>query len=100
MHEDLRTLKDCQMTSLESATVTAEQPQSVDRVRVRVLPDGRMTRADAARYLGVEPKTLANWAYQRRGPQAYRLMGRNFYYQADLDAFLKAQSGIDGPVAA
>ena len=33
----------------------------IDKVNVRVLPDGRMTRRDAARYLGYEPKTLAMW---------------------------------------
>ena len=42
----------------------------VDRVRVRVLPDGRMTRRDAARYLGFSEKTLAMWgAVQERAPQ-------------------------------
>ena len=88
------------MTATAGLSAADKLRESINQVRVRVLPDGRMTRADAARYLGVEPKTLANWAYQGKGPQAYRLMGRNFYYQADLDAFLRAQSGIDGPVAA
>ena len=30
---------------------------AVDQVRVRLLPDGRMTREDAARYVGLAPKT-------------------------------------------
>ncbi len=34
---------------------------TVDQVRVRVLPDGRMTRRDAAAYLGFAEKTLAMW---------------------------------------
>jgi hypothetical protein len=39
----------------------------VDRVRVRVLLDGRMTRRDAAHYLGFSEKTLAMWALSKTG---------------------------------
>jgi hypothetical protein len=35
----------------------------IEQVRVRVLPDGRMSRDDAARYLGHAPKTLQMWAF-------------------------------------
>ncbi|HXV23641.1 MAG TPA: hypothetical protein VED46_05210 [Alphaproteobacteria bacterium] len=31
----------------------------LETVRCRILPDGRMTREDAARYLGLKEKTLA-----------------------------------------
>ncbi len=58
--------------------------------RVRVLPDGRMTRASAAAYLGLKPKTLTMWAMQRKGPRSLRLGGRCFYFKADLDAFVDA----------
>ena len=33
----------------------------VERVCVRVLPDGRMAAREGARYLGVTEKSLANW---------------------------------------
>ena len=59
-------------------------------VRVRVLPDGRMTRQDAATYLGLKPKTLAMWAMEGRGPKSVRVGGRCFYFKADLDTFIEA----------
>ena len=61
---------------------------NVDYVRVRVLPDGRLTRRDAARYLGVAVKTLAMWAVDGRNPKVHRVGGRCFYYKDDLDAFI------------
>jgi hypothetical protein len=61
----------------------------VDLVRVRVLPDGRMTRSDAAKYLGHQPKTLAMWQLQRKGPRSVLVGGRRFYFKEDLDAFIR-----------
>ena len=61
---------------------------SVENVKVRVLPDGRMTREDAARYLGMQSKTLAMWTMQGKGPKPVRVGGRIFYFKADLDAFI------------
>ena len=59
----------------------------IDQVRVRVLPDGRVSRSDAAAYLGRKPKTLAMWALERRGPRIIRVGGRCFYKLEDLQAF-------------
>ena len=61
---------------------------TVENVKVRVLPDGRMTREDAARYLGLQPKTLAMWTMQGKGPKSVRVGGRIFYFKTDLDAFI------------
>lgn len=61
---------------------------TVENVKVRVLPDGRMTREDAARYLGLQSKTLAMWTMQGKGPKSVRVGGRIFYFKADLDAFI------------
>lgn len=61
----------------------------VEQVRVRILPDGRMTREDAARYLGHQPKTLAMWAISGKGPPSVKVGGRVFYYRSDLDAFIR-----------
>ncbi len=61
----------------------------VEIVRVRILPGGRMTRKDAAAYLGREAKTLAMWAMEGKGPKPYRAGGRCFYYKDDLDAFIQ-----------
>ena len=61
---------------------------AIEQVRIRVLPDGRMTRDDAARYLGHAPKTLAMWALQGKGPRFVKVGGRVFYYRPDLDQFI------------
>ncbi len=60
---------------------------SIEMVRVKVLPDGRMSRRDAAKYLGRAPKTLAEWKTKGLGPMPLPVGGRIFYRLADLEAF-------------
>ena len=72
-----------EQTALGAENVIVETP------RVRILPDGRLTRSDAARYLGYESKTLAMWALQGKGPQSVRVGGRVFYFQQALDEFIR-----------
>lgn len=67
----------------------------LDRVKVRVLPDGRMARADAARYLGRATKTLAMWELEGKGPASVKVGGRRFYYLHVLDAFIRGELIID-----
>jgi hypothetical protein len=67
----------------------ALQKDAVERVRVRVLPDGRMSRRDASNYLGVAEKTLAMWALAGKGPSSLKVGGRRFYFQDTLDAFIR-----------
>jgi hypothetical protein len=62
---------------------------SMHGVRVRVLPDGRMDRKNAAQYVGCQPKALAMWALQGKGPRSVLLGGRRFYFKCDLDAFVR-----------
>ena len=62
----------------------------IDGVRVRILPDGRMDRENAARYLGYRPKTLAMWALEKKGPRSVKVGGRVFYFREDLDAFVQS----------
>lgn len=62
---------------------------AVEEVRVRVMPDGRMSREDAAAYLGMKPKTLAMWELQGKGPRSVKVGGRRFYFKDDLDAFIR-----------
>ena len=69
----------------ETATIAMETP------RVRILPDGRLTREDAAIYLGMKPKTLAMWQLQGKGPRSVMVGGRRFYFKADLDAFIQGE---------
>jgi hypothetical protein len=58
---------------------------------VRVLPDGRLSRDDAARYLGHQPKTLAMWALSGKGPRSVKVGGRVFYFRESLDAFIRGE---------
>jgi hypothetical protein len=64
-------------------------PSAIEHVKVRILPDGRMARGDAALYLGHQPKTLAMWASQGKGPRLVKVGGRVFYFKDDLDAFIR-----------
>jgi len=68
---------------------TPNGPSAIELVKVRILPDGRMARGDAARYLGHQPKTLAMWALQGKGPRSLKVGGRVFYFKHDLDAFIR-----------
>lgn len=63
----------------------------VDRMRVTVLPDGRLDRANAAIFLGKAAKTLAEWQRLGIGPSSRKVGGRRFYHIDDLRAF--AQGG-------
>jgi hypothetical protein len=65
---------------------------AVEQVKVRVLPDGRMSRRDAARYLGWSEKTLAMKASEGKGPQVVKVGGLCFYFKADLDAFISGNT--------
>ena len=73
---------------LEPSDTTQEPLTTIEQIKVRVLPDGRMTRRDAARYIGVEDKTLANWDLIKKGPPSVLVGGRRFYYKEQVDAFI------------
>ena len=64
----------------------------IEQVRVRVLPDGRMSRKDAAAYLGRAEKTLAMWEMEGKGPQSVLVGGRRFYFRDVLDAFIRGEA--------
>ena len=78
--------------SLAAVAVTAGGNTAIECVVVRMTPDGRMTRNDAARYLGVQPTTLAYWALRPYGARPRRIGGRVFYRKADLDAFIAGEA--------
>jgi len=61
---------------------------TLDRVKITVAPDGRVRRKDAAAFLSLSPRTLANWQTKGFGPRSYRVGGRRFYYLADLREFI------------
>ncbi len=77
-----------QQPDANEMSVTENDLASVDQVKVRILPDGRMTRKDAAAYLGRKSKTLAMWQLEGKGPQSVKVGGRRFYFKAVLDAYI------------
>ena len=81
--------------SPEAVTPAAIEPTPavvLRPVEVTVLPDGTMRRADAARYLGISPHTLAGWAHFRYGPKFIRVGRKTFYRRRDLDAWKETQA--------
>ncbi len=68
--------------------MTLAEP-TIEQIRVRVLPDGRLARKDAAVYLGRAEKTLAMWQMEGKGPSSVLVGGRRFYFKDDLDAFIQ-----------
>ena len=57
---------------------------NVDVSKVAATPDGRVSRADAAKFLGFKPKTLAEWYRKGKGPDSKLVGGRRFYVLDDL----------------
>ena len=50
-----------------------------------------LTDVEAAKFLGLEPKTLAVWRSTKRYPLSYVKVGRLVrYYKSDLIAFLES----------
>ena len=70
-------------------SMSEETASPVEQVKVRVLPDGRLSRKDAAKYLGRAEKTLAMWGMVGQGPRSVKVGGRIFYFKDDLDAFVR-----------
>jgi hypothetical protein len=52
-------------------------------------PDNRLDAKNAARYLGLSPKTLAMMRCNGKGPRFVK-RGRIFYFKNDLDEWLDA----------
>ena len=69
----------------------AEMEQKEQSQSVTILLDGRMTRRDAAKYLGLSEKTLAMYASRKTGPKFVK-PGRTFYFKSDLDAWVRGET--------
>lgn len=55
----------------------------------------RLTRAEAAAYLGVNTQTLANWAHTGKVGIPHHKVGRKvIYMKSDLDNYLAANRRI------
>lgn len=76
--------------SLEHSRDRVGEDPAISQTKVRVLPDGRMTRQDAATYIGVAPKTMAQWQVMGK-LRGVRVGGRVFYFKSQLDAFVRGE---------
>jgi len=57
--------------------------------------DKSFTPDEAAKYLGIETRTLENWRADDKGPKFYKPTAKLIYYfQSDLDSWIK-ESGKD-----
>ena len=75
---------------MEAAAMKIDE-SVVERVRVRVLPNGNMDSNNSAKYVGRAPKTLAMWRMQGVGPEWTKNGGRVFYNKEALDAFMRGK---------
>ena len=64
---------------------------TIEQVKIRVLPDGRVSRKDAAAYLGYSEKTLRQWAVDGKHLTVVKVGGRCFNYFAELQRLAKAE---------
>lgn len=62
--------------------------ENVDISRVVATPDGRVSRVEAAKFLGFKPKTLAEWHRKGSGPKSVLVGGRRFYALSDLERYV------------
>lgn len=63
---------------------------------IQATPDGRVTRADAARFLGFKPKTLAEWHRLGIGPRSLLVGGRRFYRLTELCEYADGSRSVRG----
>jgi len=59
----------------------------MERVKVVIYPDGRLDTENAARFLGLSPKTLAIMRSTGSGPRFLK-RGRVFYFLDDLQSWI------------
>jgi hypothetical protein len=70
----------------------------VEQVRVRLLPDRRVSRRDAA-ILGRATKTLAEWKLKGWGPRPIMVGGRVFHDFDECMAMARGEKPVAPPVA-
>ena len=76
--------------------MSSSRRPGLEQVTVRELPDGRLSLADATRYLGDTAATLANMRSLSRGPRSVKVGGRRYFYLRDLDALIRGRKTRSG----
>lgn len=67
---------------------------AVEHVKVRVLPDGRVARAEAAKLFDRAPKTMAEWSAKGWGPRCIHVGGRVFHDYAECLAMARGEKPL------
>lgn len=75
------------------------QMAEIEQVQVRVLPDRRVSRKDAAKIFDRTPKTLAEWKLKGWGPRPIVVGGRVFHDYDECLEMARGQKPI-APIAA
>lgn len=68
--------------------------EAIERVKVRLLPDRRINRANAALVFDRRPKTLAEWKCKGIGPRPIIVGGRIFYDYDECMAMARGEMPI------
>ena len=79
--------------------MNATESLGVERVNVRLLPDNRISRADAGKVLGRAPKTMAIWSAKGWGPRPIMVGGRVFHDYPECLAMARGEMPIKPEVA-
>ena len=61
---------------------------TISQETVLVLPDGRLKTCEAAKYLGLSKKTLANYRCYGQGPKYIKRGKIIFYFKDELDKWI------------
>jgi hypothetical protein len=70
-----------------------EMQLEVEKIKIVAYPDGRLDTENAARFLGLSPKTLAIMRSEGTGPSFIK-RGRVFYYLDDLQAWMEQRPRV------
>ncbi len=71
----------------------------IEQIKIRVLPDGRVSRFDAAKLFDRSPKTMAEWKAKGWGPKPIKVGGRVFHDYAECLAMVRGEKPVV-PIAA
>ncbi|WP_417592520.1 DNA-binding protein [Parasphingorhabdus sp.] len=63
-------------------------------MNIQATPDGRVSRNEAAKFLGFKSKTLAEWHRLGVGPDSLLVGGRRFYRLDELKAYASGEKPI------
>tara|TARA_R110000772_G_scaffold18400_6_gene51410 strand:- start:17846 stop:18052 length:207 start_codon:yes stop_codon:yes gene_type:complete len=63
-------------------------------MNIQATPDGRVSRNEAAKFLGFKPKTLAEWHRLGVGPDSFMVGGRRFYRLSELEAYANGEVAV------